>query len=210
MNKSRQLLEGCEIWRKRLAGGKQFLSWEWDKVSFNPLSFSLEEWAGSLGNHNSWEGEISEDILRWGALSSVFKLPMTLNDPWTTFMYRAAKDTPTEPRFYLPPRKICNLNPMKSIALDKSQHSPEEYTKARIHHFLFTFTIPSGIIQHKKIQNNVTQIQRKDLAPKTYSKMTKMLKLPTKDLTAAITTLLSEVNAKWIWCQVEIQIFKKQ
>ena len=45
---------------------------------------------------------------------------------------------------------------------------------------------------------SMTQIQRKDLAPKTYSKMTKMLKLPTKDLTAAITTLLSEVNAKWI------------
>lgn len=193
MNKCRQLLEGCGIWRKRPAGGKQFLSWEWDKVSFNPLSFCLEEPAGSLGNHNSWEGGISEDSLRWGALSSVFKLPMTLNDPWTTFMYRAAKDTPTERRFYLPPRRICNLNPMKSITLEKSQHSPKEYTKSRAHHF-FTFIIPSGIIQHKKIQNNVTQIQRKGLAPKTYSKMTKMLKLPTKDLRAAIITLLSEVN----------------
>lgn len=39
--------------------------------------------------------------------------------------------------------------------------------------------------------------------------MTTMLE-STKDLKAAVITMLTEVNAKWRWYQMEIQILKKQ
>lgn len=167
---------------KRPAGSKQFYP---ESGTKSVSTHYLLSWRASRqsGQPQLLRRGISEDSLRWGALSSVFKLPWPWMTPEQHSCIGQLKIHQLNEDFIYRPGEFAiwiqwNQSPWKRVnTLQKNIPNPEPTTSS---HSLFHQELCS--IRRSRIMVD----SEKRLSTKTYSKMTKMLKLPTKDLRTAI------------------------